>query len=434
MVMENIKKKGKGEKRATRNVTLRIFLIILSIAVLLCFLRTALSEYYAGKAPNPDGRKILRASRITNEDARYHYLLGLMHYAVHDKQNIKEAEDHYLISLKRNPTDGWVWLALARAYRDNGMTRYAEYAIRKAIYLNKNNPSVIWESGAFFLYEDKVADAMQSLRRYIYMQPGDQENVYSLCYTMGVTPATMLEDLVPQDYSYYKNFLDFLMSNKLTADSSEVWKRLKKFKPDRSEYLRYCNLLIEAGETKEAQTVWDEFVKKFGIGIGVNKLSDDMIWNGDFEMPIEDGGFDWRIGKSEGVRIFRDKDIRRSGFASLSMNFNGKTNPGLYIARQVVPVSPAQKYRLSVYVRTDKITTLNGIIIEASNYLCDPFVKKTEPVTGTNLWKKIELEFVTPRNCKAVGIGIKREQSDKFDNKISGDAWIDSMSMIPARN
>ncbi len=434
MVMEIIKEKGNGERRATRDVILRIFFSILSIAVLLCFLRTALSEYYAGKAPNADERKILRASRITDEDARYHYLLGLLHYAVRDRQDIKEAGDHYLISLKRNPTDGWVWLALARAYRDNGMARRAEYAIRKALYLNKSNPSVIWESGAFFLNQDKVTDAIRSLRRYIYMQPGDQDNVYSLCYMMGVTPATMLEDLVPQDYSYYKYFLHFLMSNKLTADSSEVWKRLEKFNPDRSEYLRYCNLLIDAGETKEAQTVWDEFEKKFGIGTRVNRLSDDMIWNGDFEMPIQDGGFDWRIGQSEGVRIFRDKDLRQGGFASLSVNFSGKTNPGLYIARQIVPVSPAQKYRLSGYIRTDKITTLNGIIFEASNYLCDPFVKKTEPVTGTNLWKKIELEFVTPRNCKAVGIGIKREQSDKFDNKISGDAWIDSMSMIPARN
>ncbi len=402
--------------------------------VLVAFLRPALSEYYERKAPNLSEKNISRASRITDEDARYHYLLGLFSYFSHDAPGLRKAMDHYLLSLRKNPTDSEVWLALARAYRDAGVTQSADYAIRKALYLDKNNPDIAWESGVFFLNQDKIDDALRSLGRYIYMVPEDQGNVYSLCYMMGVTPAAMLDSLVPRGYDFYKHFLDFLMTNKLTGNSSEAWKRLKKFNPDRGDYLRYCNLLIEAGETEEAQTVWGEFAKKFNIGTGTNKQPDDLIWNGDFEMPIEDGGFDWRIGRSEGVRIFRDKDIRRSGFASLSVNFNGKTNPGLYIARQIVPVEPAQKYRLSGYIRTDRITTLNGIVIEAANYLCDPFVKKTEPVTGTNLWKKMELDFTTPHKCNAVSIGIKRDQSDKLDNKISGDAWIDSLSMTPARN
>lgn len=432
MVTMIIKARERGERRTTRNVILRILFVVLSIAVLIAFLRPALSEYYLGKVSGLNEQNISRASGITDEDAWYHYLLGLLHYVVHDAPELRKSESQYILSLRRNPTDSRVWLALARSYRDSGMVESADYAIRKAVYLDKNNPRLVWEAGIFFLYQNKVNDAVRSLKRYIYMVPGDQENVYSLCYMMGVKPAVMLDDLVPQDYNFYKRFLDFLMSYRLFGDSAEVWKRLKKLNPERSEYLRYCNLLIEGGEMTEAQAIWDEFIKKFGIG--GTRLSDNMIWNGDFELPLEDAGFDWRIGKSEGVRIFRDKDIRLSGYASLSVRFDGKSNPGLYIARQVVHVSPGQKYRLSGYIRSEKITTLNGIVLEVSNRLCDPFVKQTEPVTGTNLWKKVELEFKTPPRCTAVAVGIKRERSDKFDNKISGDAWIDSLSMAPARN
>ncbi|HWR58962.1 MAG TPA: hypothetical protein VN328_08760 [Thermodesulfovibrionales bacterium] len=427
-----IKEKRKGERRVTRNVLFRTVLVILSIAVFAAFLRQALSEHYAQDISTLDERKISRASEIADEDAQYHFLWGLLHYAGRDKPGLEKSVHHYLISLRRNPTDSRVWVALARAYRDQGMAQYADYAIRKTLYFDKNNPSLIWEAGIFFLTQNKTADAIQALRRYIYMMPGEQENVYSLCHMMGVTPMAMLDSLLPQDYNFYKRFLNFLMSNKLYSDSSEVWKRLKKFNPERSEYLKYCNHLIEAGELDEARAIWDEFAKKFFSG--ENKLSDDMVWNGDFEMPVEDGGFDWRIGASEGVRVFRDKDIRWSGFASLRVSFNGKTNPGLYMARQIVPVTPGQKYRLAGYMRTEKITTLNGVVIEASNYLCDPFVKKTEPATGTNLWKKLELEFTAPQKCRTVSIGIKRERSDKVENKISGDAWIDSLTMIPARN
>lgn len=436
MVTTIIREKTREEKRTTRNVIFRIFLVIVSIAALLAFLRPVLSDFYAGyyrgRVSNPNEKNIMQASRITNEDAGYHYLSGLLHYTLHGKEDIKKAIDDYLLALKRNPTDSRVWLAIAKAYRDIGMEEYAEHAIRRAVYMDKNDPGLVWESGVFFLHLNKPSVAIQYLRRYIFMVPSDQDNVYSLCYAMGVRPIDMLDSLVPENYDFYKRYLDFLMSNRLSSDSFEVWKRLKKFKPERGEYLKYCDFLIGVGETEEAEELWKEFAKRFAVSD--NRPSGEMIWNGDFELPFENGGFDWRIGTSQGVRVFRDKDIKWTGFASLSVNFDGKTNPGLYIARQIVPVSPGRKYRLSGYIRTEGITTLNGIILEVSNLVCDPFAKTTEPVTGTNLWKKMEIEFTAPNRCRTVSIGIKREQSGKFDNKISGDAWIDSMSMAQTRN
>ena len=59
-----------------------------------------------------------------------------------------------ICSLKRNPTDARVWVAIAKAYRDSGKSGHAEYAVRKAVYMNRNNPALIWESGVFFLLED----------------------------------------------------------------------------------------------------------------------------------------------------------------------------------------------------------------------------------------------------------------------------------------
>ena len=432
MVTTIIKRRKRDERQTPRDAFFRIFFAILSIFVLIAFLRPALSEYYSQDLSWLNRGKISRASLITGEDARYPYLLGFFHYTDQDKPDLEKAVEYYLLSLTRNPTDSQVWLALARAYRDSGMMGPAERAIRKSVYLDKNNPPMIWEAGVFFFRQNEISDALRSFRRYIYMVPTDQENVYSLCFTLGVAPETMIASLVPEGYSFYKRYLSFVMSNKLIGASAEVWKMLNKSGPEKSDYLQYCDFLIRAGEIREAQSLWEGFVKRFNIS--AKRPADEMLWNGDFELPIENGGFDWKTGSFEGVRIFIDKDIRWTGFASLSVNFNGKSNPGIYIAQQVVPVDPGRKYRLSGYIRTQELTTLNGIILEASGFLCDPFVKDSESVTGTNLWKKVELEFSTPPKCNAVSIGIKREQSDRFDNKISGDAWIDSLSMVPAKN
>lgn len=420
-------KKRRGELRTTLNVLFRVVLTIVSITVTLTFVRPALSDYYSRKISELDKERLVRASRITPEDAWYHYLLGFLDYAAHDRPGIETAVGHYLLSLKRNPTDSHAWLAIAKAYRDGERKNEVGYALRKAHHLDKNTPDVIWELALFLLLENKQDEALPLLRRYITLVPEEQANVYALCYMMRVKPVSILNDLVPADYSFYNHYLTFLIGNGLINESTEVWKRITKYNPERSEYLKYCDFLIASGEVGEGLALWGDFAKRF-LDVK-NRPEGEILWNGDFELPIENGGFDWKIGKADGVRIHRDKDIKWTGFASLSINFNGNTNPGISFAQQIVPIHQGQRYKLTGYIRTEKITTQNGIMFEASNYLCDPFVKKTEPVTGTTLWKKIELEFTTPQRCKAITIAMKRERSEKFDNKISGDAWIDSLSM-----
>ncbi|HXX80770.1 MAG TPA: hypothetical protein VEI46_04425, partial [Thermodesulfovibrionales bacterium] len=388
------KKKRRGEPRTTFNVSFRVVLTIVSIAVMVAFVRPALSEYYSRNVSEFGKDRLVRASRITPEDAWYHYLLGFLDYAAHDRPGIENAIGHYLLSLKRNPTDSHAWLSIAKAYRDTDRMNDARHALRKAHYLDKNTPDVIWELALFLLLENKQDEALPLLRRYITLVPEEQANVYALCYMMRVKPVSILNDLIPADHSFYNHYLAFLIGNGLLHESTEVWKRIRTYSPERSEYVKYCDFLIASGEMDEGLALWNDFGKTF-LDVKSSPAG-EMLWNGDFELPIENGGFDWRIGKADGVRIHRDKDIKWSGFASLRIGFDGNTNPGISLAQQIVPVNQGQRYKLTGYIRTEKITTQNGIVFEASNYLCEPFAKKTEPVTGTNLWKKIELEFTTP--------------------------------------
>jgi hypothetical protein len=424
-------RKRDGEKEIGHKALLKCISVAISVILIILLIRPVLSGYYASISEITEDN-LLRASRITGEDARYHYLLGLFYYSHYNKSGIEKAIDRYLLSLTRNPTDAHAWIAIARAYRDSGMLKHAEYAIRKAVYMNKNSPALIWESGVFFLLEDKPVEAAELLKRYIHMVPDDQENVYSLFYSMKAEPVYICDNLLPREQAFYKRYLNFLMTNKLLSESFELWRRLKSFTPGRADYITYCNFLIEAGEVKDALTLWDDFVGKFGVGN--DQSQPEAIWNGDFELPIEDGGFDWRIGKADGVRVFLDRDIKRTGYASLSANFDGKHNPGLYIAEQIVPVESGKMYKVIGYIKTENVTTKNGVFLEVAGYRCGPFIKRTESVTGTNLWKNMELEFTAPGNCKAVKIGIGRERSEKFDNKIGGDVWIDSMAITSIKN
>lgn len=404
---------------------LRIISLLIAAAAVVLSLRPALSVYLAAGGSGPNEKAVSMASRITGEDARYHYLLGLFAYNVPDRPSVEKAVGHYLLSLRRNPTDARAWLSLARAYMDIGLREEAGFAAGRAVLMDGSNPVTVWESAVFSLLSDRSDEAIELFRKYIAMAPEEQESVYSLCYGMGVSPASILENLVPAELSHYRRYLAFLTAHGLPSESVETWKRMKALGPDKRDYLRFTGFLISSDRIEEARAEWDDFVKRFGIAEG-KRPDDELVWNGGFELPLENGGFDWETGRHEGVRIFRDRDIKQAGDASLSVSFDGKTNPGLSIVRQVVPLMPG-KYRLGAYIRTDGLTTQNGIIMEVSGLNCGPFVMKTEPVTGTVMWRRTDLEFELPANCRAVRISIKREKSSKFDNKISGDAWIDSV-------
>lgn len=424
-------RKREGEKEIRYKALLKCVLAGISIFLMVLFIRPFLSGYYVSSSQIKEDN-LLWASRITDEDAGYHYLLGLLYYSPRDKSGIERAISRFSMSLKRNPTDARVWVAIAKAYRDSGKSGHAEYAVRKAVYMNRNNPALIWESGVFFLLEDKPVEATKLLKRYISMVPNDQENVYFLFYSMKVAPMFILENLLPWEHAFYKRYLNFLVTNKLLNESFELWRTMKSFRPERTDYISYCNFLIETGEIKDALTLWDDFVGRFGVR--TDKSHSEAIWNGDFELPVEDGCFDWRIGRADGVRVFIDRDIKRTGYTSLSANFDGKHNPGLYIAEQIAPVEPGKRYNVIGYIKTENITTKNGIFLDVAGYKCDPFIKRTESVTGTDLWKKMEVEFLAPGNCKAIKIGMGRERSNKFDNKIGGDVWIDSITMTSIEN
>ncbi|MBI5181966.1 MAG: hypothetical protein HZA06_03515 [Nitrospirae bacterium] len=406
--------------------------IVISIVLVISLIRPVLSEYSAANIIEFNEKDLLLASSITNEDARYHYLLGLLYYAAHDKSGTDQAINRYLLSLKRDPSNSKTWLALARAYMDNNNMGHAEYAVRRAVDTERNNPRIIWEAGVFLLLLNEAEDAIKLFRRYISMLPSEQENVYAICYTMGIEPSYILFNLVPEDYNFYKRHLRFLINNKLLNESYEAWENIKALNPERPEYLSFSDFLLEMGEIESASLIWGDFVKRFKI-INDAKPDQNLLWNGDFELEIENGGFDWKIGRADGVRVFRDKDIKMKEYASLSAIFDGKHNPGLYIARQIVPVERKQNYKVTGYIRTENLTTRNGVFIEVAGYKCDPFSKTTEVFAGTNLWRRIELEFTIPDNCTTISVGIKRERSEKFDNKIGGNIWVDSISMTPMK-
>ena len=401
---------------------LKSLALLLSAVLITALLRPVASEYFVARSSGDPLAAVLKASKITNEDARYHYLLGVLNQKRTDDNHLKETLESYRHSLERDPTRAFVWLALSKAYGDGGDTRWAEYAMRKAVWVDRANPKIIWEAGMFYLAEGELQEAAPYFKKYLTLIPLDYEGLYTMLHAVGAKPDYVLEQVLPPEYQSYDRYFKFLVAYKQSAELSEVWERRGLWKPAGADYLAYCDFLIETGRVQGAQDVWSELMQRLHPE-SMTRESSNMIFNGDFEYPLQDGGFDWKTGNADGVQIFVDSDIKKSGRSSLAARFSGNTNPGIYVAQQVVAVKPKQHYRISAQIRTDRLTTRNGALLEVLGQSCPSLLVRSEVITGTNDWRQLELEFATPADCSLIKIGIKREQSEKFDNKISGQVW-----------
>ena len=398
------------------------FLIYIILTLLLS--KTLIGWIMLGKA---DEKGLLSAVRFDGNNPANQYLLGRYYHTDLSNPDIEKAILSYRESLVLSPVQSSAWIDLSKAYQITGQSIEAEYALERAVKLSPNNPDLMWEAGTFWLINNMTDKAVSALRRYILLMPDKQSQVYDLCWKLKLDNSRILSDLIPQSYEYQSRYLMYLINTKRTWETQEVWKLLDKKNLDKKIFISYINFLINNSLYENAKSVWKEITEKIE-DIGTNDDS-SLIWNAGFENEILNGGLDWLISEVEGANVFIDESIHLIGNRSLGLSFDGKHNPDITIAQQVVRVDPGTKYTLRSYIKTDSLTTTNGIILNVQGHNCNGLNKKTDAMTGTTFWREVSLDFETPAGCRAVTVKIRRERSGKFDNKIEGTAWIDGISL-----
>lgn len=412
-------------RRTTFYSLLLSFLAVLFYIILMWFLLKPLAGQLISSGPG--GKGLLSAIDFNHDNAAYHYIIGRYYHFSNSSYDIKKAISHYRASLNLIPLQPAVWRDLATAYQLDGQTSESERSLQRAVKLNPNNPELMWEAGTFWLISNMPDKAMGSLKRYIQLMPNNQNIAYDLCYKLQLDNTYILANLVPDSYEYRANYLTYLMNTNRVEESEETWKSIGLNKLDEKLFIAYVNFLINNSRYAEAETLWKEVIGKID---GYVKDSPVFVINNySFENDMLGGGFGWVVSETNGVNVYIDESVHMDGKRSLAVTFDGTANPDIAFARQVVKVTPSSHYVLTANIKTDDITTTNGILMSVQGHKCTGLNKRSEIVTGTNFWKELSIDFNVPAECNAVTVNFKRERSLKFDNRIKGTAWIDKVAM-----
>ena len=407
----------------------KTFIVLVHLVSLLVLIRLVAVAYNDIILKKKTLQNLSLAIKIIPDDAGNYYDLGLVRQYDLFNRDLNRAIEFYGTALRKNPLFSRALIGLANAYQAAGRKRDAFLAVDSYRKLTPNNTDSLWRVAVFYLVNsDRVDKAMEYFEKLIEMDPGLQTRVYDVCYQMKLSNKYIMNHLLKDKAGLYPSYLGYLISHGKLDDAMEFYNNVSHKLIYEKSGMKLCNFLIKNKRYDDAFSVWEEMIGKLR-----NRYYSEgsLLSNGGFESDITNGCFGWVVGKARGVKIYEDHSLHLEGRRSLGISFSGEYNVDLDVIRQLVLLAPENSYLLKAYVKTDGLTTTNGLFFEARGYDCNKIYARSDVITGTNSWgSPVSLRFSVPPDCGVVKISLRRQKSRKFNNKIKGNAWVDGLQLI----
>jgi hypothetical protein len=413
----------------------RGLLVICSLLVALWVSFFGVRSGIAGLAA--DGKSIneLRwAVRLESGNPELWYRLGHYQQFNLEQPDVAAAVDSYQKAIVLNPGYTEAWLDLGAAYELDGNTAAAQNAFLRAKKSYPASADVAWRYGNFLLREGTLPEAFAELRRALQADPRRAGAVFSRVYRADPDIDAILNDLLPPIPSIYVDAIAEAVDSQQLAVAETIWMRLIKLHPQLQlrQFNNLVGTLLTRHDYEAARRIWDQGTATMNLPPLIQPR-DSVLWDPSFESGLSNNSFAWFFHSLvEGVHTEIDTTEKLSGKQSLRLTFDGKHNPGSDLACASGPVIPGTKYLFSGWVKTKDLTGDQGVrfhLKPIGNFQIPP--ESTRDIRGTTAWTSIEQDWTAGPGIRLVEVCVTREPSTDADIHISGDAWVDDVTLVP---
>jgi tetratricopeptide (TPR) repeat protein len=330
--------------------------------------------------------------------------------------------------LQRDPQNPYRWADLGEAFLEAGQKENARSCYRQVLALAPRSAPFLLRVANFYFQIGENNKALPITARILTLIP-DYDSIIFSEYTRLVdhTENVLLYGL-PEDRRAVKSWLQYLMQAGRLDDAQRTWDWVaRRGYDDDSTAGEYAGFLVQQGHPDSAVSAWAQHL---GARAGDYRKS-TYLFNGSFEFEPNPSPFDWNLGHAQGVEVARDCTTAWSGNCSLRISFVGTQNVDFAAASQLAFVRSGP-HRFHASIRIEGLTTDQGIRFR----ICDAELPVRLDVifgqfTGATPWSPVEQDLVVPPQTKLLRVQVIRQPSMKFDNKVSGTAWIDELRLEP---
>ncbi len=376
--------------------------------------------------------KIFRAIQLSPSNPDPFYKLGLFYQRDIQDGDLKESLRYLRRAIEKNRLEQDYWLNLANVLLRLSSPEASELALEKAILTSPTGYRGRWIA-ANLLLQQGLEKALPHFSYILANYPDESGLVYDVLHRATHDSGLIFDRVVPKEPSSVNRYLAYLYEAGDKESAKRVWNRRISYglASDREGRLPHIEFLIAQGEIDEAFQIWKAGLREEGIPVSGD--DSNLITNGGFETEKTlGGGFDWRISSVEGAEVSFDPLTALEGARSLRIVFNGKENVDFYHVSQYVASKPKTEYVLKGYMKTQGLTTTNGIRMEVVG-VGPAFHQASASLVGDNKWKEVRVTFRTPAESQGLLVRIRREKTDKFDRLLSGTVWIDDVSLTETK-
>lgn len=321
------------------------------------------------------------------------------------------------------------WSDVGEALLSTGDRSLAGYCYRRAGELAPSDLQILLNAGDFY---SNTGDSRRAVAAFsnILRQSNDaaekalRYNTFTYYERMHVRQNGMLGDAIP-DAASAQGYVRYLMEEADPAAVRDVWlwSHEKGFDDDR-QTVECVTYLFRKQNFAAAFEGWNRHFE----GREDPDRKSSAVFNGGFEYELVGSDLDWHFNGLDGVRVARDGVIFHDGRHSLRIDFTGNDNPDFRHVSQVVLLRPG-RYRFQAYLRTDGITSDQGVRFGIRDVRSNRVLAETAALTGTNDWRNVEADVDVPAGVSMAAVEFARHRSIRIDNQLSGTAWVDNVKL-----
>jgi tetratricopeptide (TPR) repeat protein len=335
-------------------------------------------------------------------------------------------------AVARVPLSADYRMDLAVGYESIGNIPLAREALNRARAAYPGSALVAWAYGNFLLRQDDDAEGFAQINHALGADPKLVPLAVSRVWHLSQDPNILLNQVLPADEDAYFQAIDFMAANGQPAPALVIWQRVLSLgKPvELRRSFPLLELLIQSDHADDASRVWREALAAAGLPHD-DPANHSLIWNGNFARDFANGGLDWRWNSPFGASLDFDAPPPSGSGRSVRLDFSGGANLTLTEPLEFVPVDPGRRYHFHAAMKTEGITTENGILFSIGDPNHGAASVSTENLTGSHSWIPADVDYTTGPQTHFLVVQVRRSQSRMFDNKLSGTAWIGDVSLTP---
>ncbi len=399
--------------------------LLLCTAYLSYSTREFLSAHFSEQANLPS---LEQAVALEPTNASYWNLLGRYHLFVN--QEPLAAVPLLQSAVKLNPHRADYWVDLSIAYQLLGQSEQQIVAIQNAISAEPRTPEVNWQAANLYW---AIGDAETALHEFGIVALSDASLLaptLESCWRIRPDANALLDHVLPVRADVYSGFLEFLISKNEAVGSAAVWERLAQLhSPVGTRYVfGYIHYLIGRGDVAQAARVWRDAASMAGLS-AYQPSAENLVVDGDFSLPVLNGGFDWLYQTMPGVTLAIDPAERHSGQQSLSIAYysTGLEDTGI---QQLIPVEADSEYDFSAYFKSENLEGAGGPEFLLQDAFRGITYFSSAELKDSELWKQVSGTFRTSAESKLLLLRVARIPAY---NAIRGRLWIDGVRLIKNR-